>query len=162
MRFTARCSVIVALVAVSVTDTVQARQFRSIRPLATPEKMAPNAVPTKRFRRLKASVVRAAVRQIAHAWNTGQLSPMLSREKFYNRSRLLDALSIVVPNDAKLRVVSVGGVTTLQQYSEPINGRRRQVNIVSAIVNTQLEFHDPNNGFVKIPGRNEFVLEIVQ
>lgn len=146
----------------SFGENVDARQFRSIRPMAKPDKIAPNAVPVVRFRRVKASIVRAAVQQIAHAWNTGQLSPMLSREKFFNKDRLLDALSVVVPSNAKLRVVSVGGVTTLQQYFEPRGGRKRQVNIVSAVVNTQLEFHDANNGFVKLAGRNEFVLEIVQ
>lgn len=139
-----------------------ARQFRTIRTIATPEKLPENAQPVERFRPVKAQIVRAAVEKLAEAWNTGTLDPLLSREKFYNKDRLLDTLAGDIPRDATLRVLSVGGITTLDQYFQPREGRRKQVNIVSAIVRTQIEFNDPNNGFIRLDGRNEFVLEVVQ
>jgi len=141
---------------------VDARQFRTIRTITTPEKLPENAEPVERFRPVKAQIVKAAVEKLADAWNTGTLDPLLSREKFYNKDRLLDTLAGDIPRDATLRVLSVGGITTLDQYFQPREGRRKQVNIVSAIVRTQIEFNDPNNGFVRLEGRNEFVLEVVQ
>lgn len=150
---------ILTVVGASSTD---ARQFRTIRPIATPEKLPDNAQPVEQFRPVRAQIVRAAVEKLAEAWNTGNLDPMLSREKFYNKDRLLDTLAGDVPRDALLRVLSVGGITTLDQYYQPRDGRRRQINIVSAIVRTQIEFNDPNNGFIRLDGRNEFVLEVVQ
>ncbi len=149
--------------ALALSATVsQARQFRTIAPIATPERLPEGAERIARFSPVDPRLVRKAVFALASAWNTGRLDPMLSPDRFYNKDRLLDTISEVAPRDAKLTVQSVAGVTTLEQYFQPRRGYRQQVSIVSAIVFTQLEFTDTRQGFIRLEGRNEFVLEIAQ
>ncbi len=147
---------------VAAAQMGQARQFRSVNPIATPERIPDGAVRAARFSPVDRQLVVRAIRSLAAAWNTGRLDPLLSRDRFYNKDRLLDTIAEVAPRDAVLKVQSVGGITTLEQYYQPVRGHNRQFSIVSAIVRTQIEFQDPTLGFTRLNGRNEFVLEIEQ
>ena len=75
---------------------------------------------------------------------------------------LIYCCKVCVPRDAKLRIQSVQGIQTLQQYIKPGSGTSRGelVSIVSATVRTQLEFNSSTAGFVSRTGTNEFLLEI--
>ncbi len=156
------CVLAILVCGTFLLNKASARQFRLITPITTPEKVPEGAVRLERFSPVNRDLVISAVYALADAWNTGNMAPMLSEQRFYNKYRLLDTITDVAPYDAVLKIQSVGGITTLEQYVKPKEGRRRQVSIVSAIVRTQIEFNDPNTGFIQLHGRNEFVLEIEQ
>jgi hypothetical protein len=84
-------------------------------------------------------------------------------EELYDSARLTQAVQRNVPKDAKLRLLSVQGVQTLQQYRlEPTaNSGGKLVSVVTALANTQLEYQGAN-GLVSLPGRNEYRLKITQ
>jgi hypothetical protein len=138
----------------------EARRFRHINPIATPQNIPDGAVRMKQRRPVDPELVRQAVLQLADAWNTGQLGDLLDRERFYDRSRLLDVIAEEVPRDAKLRVVSIGAVNTLDQYQQTERERLIQVSTVSALVRTQIEFTLPRFGYQKLDGTSEFTLEV--
>lgn len=154
--------VVVALMAASPAT---ARQFRHVVPIATPAKhsasLPDGAKPVEKPQALSRDQVRAAVDQVLSKWNTSEMEQTLA-DNFFDRTRLSDAMDTVVPRDATLRVQSVQGVQTLQQYIMPSNSGDSRVSIVSATVRTQVEFNDPDTGFVSLPGLNEFVLKVTQ
>lgn len=138
----------------------EARRFRAINPIATPENIPSGAVRMDRRQPVDPEIIRAAVQQLADAWNTGHLGDLLDRERFYDRSRLLDVIAEEVPRDAKLRVVSVGAVSTLDQYRQKDKAKLIQVSTVSALVRTQIEFTLPTFGFQRLDGTTEFTLQV--
>lgn len=152
-------AVVLAMFAAAATD---AREFRVINPIVTPERIPQNAERIDRLRPVNRKLVEQAVRAMAEAWNSGRLDPILDPDRFYNKDRLLDTIAEVVPRDARLTVLSVGGVTTLEQYFQPRKGYKHQISVVAAIVRTQIEFTDPEQGFLRLEGRNEFVFEIAE
>lgn len=158
--------VISLLLLTGVTAVSQARQFRQVIPIPSPQKIEPvlpeGAEPVEQPRNISRERVREAVESVISQWNAGDLEEMLS-EDFFDRSRLSDAVDTIVPRDASVRVQSIQGVQTLQQYQmESDEGGEQTVSIVSATVRTQLEFNDPQSGFVRRQGLNEFILKITQ
>ncbi|MBT7950798.1 MAG: hypothetical protein HN764_04180 [Gammaproteobacteria bacterium] len=156
---------LVCSVAAYVSGSVQARQFRQVVPIATAKKiksaLPDGAVAIKQAKELEKGQITEAVNQVLSKWNSGDLEQVLS-DDFFDKSRLTDAVDSIVPRDAALRVQSVQGVQTLQQYIMPTDEGDTMVSIVSATVNTQLEFNDPASGLVRLPGVNEFVLKVTQ
>ncbi len=144
----------------------QARQFRLLTPIASPTEPTANvpkgAIPVEDAQPLSREDVEPMVRKVIEQWNTSGMADTLS-EQFYDKSRLLDVVDTGVPRDAKLRVQSIQGIQTLQQYIMPGAGTARgeMVSIVSATVQTQLEFNS-SGGFTRLPGTNEFILEVTQ
>ena len=142
-----------------------ARQFRQVIPIATPDKSATSlpegALAVENPRELGREEVKAAVSEVLSKWNTGNLSEVLS-ESFFDRTRLTDAVDNIAPRDATLSIQSVQGIQTLQQFIMPGDDGDSLVSIVSATVRTQLEYNDPESGFVRLPGVNEFVLKVTQ
>lgn len=142
-----------------------ARQFRSLVPIATPDqassRLPDGARPVERIRQLDRGTVETAMRQVAERWNTPEMSGLLADE-FYDQSRLLDNMDFIVPRDATIRLQSIQGIQTLQQYIVPAmdGGREKRVSIVSATARTQIEFERPGSGFVRLPGTNEYILKI--
>ncbi len=136
-----------------------ARQFRQLAPIATPTTTAralpEGAKPVANPRPLPRARVERLLRGVLAKWNGAGMTQTLAPE-FYDRSRLLDTVDRLAPRDATLRLLSLQGVQTLQQYQQ---GDRR-VSIVSATARTQLEFNDPTLGFVRRQGVNEFILRI--
>jgi len=81
-------------------------------------------------------------------------------ENFYDASRLSDAMEEKVPKDAELRLMSVQGTQTLEQYRRIENGQTIISSVVSVTANTQMEFHDPERGFRRLEGQNEYIIRI--
>jgi hypothetical protein len=158
---------LILLLHLIVSGSVDSRQFRQIIPIAGPQRVdavlpdgavqlaTPTPVPREQ--------VQQAIEQVVSNWNTNDLEQVLG-EEFFDKSRLTDAINVQVPRDATLRVQAIQGVQTLQQYQLPESAESpgATVSIVSATVRTQLEFNDPQAGFVRRPGVNEFILKITQ
>lgn len=146
-------------------SSLRARQFRQLVPIATPEVPAANlpegAVPVDRVMQLDRDQVEPLLRQVLEKWNAPGMTETLAKE-FFDSSRLMDAMGVIVPRDATLRLQSVQGIQTLQQYimPNPDEGRDEMISIVSATARTQVEFNQPGAGFVRLPGVNEFILKV--
>lgn len=148
-----------------ISEQSRARQFRLLTPIASPGKSVQNipegASPVQSVLPVSRETVEPLIRKVLEQWNTGDMAETLS-DQFHDKSRLLDTVDSVVPRDAKLRIQAIRGIQTLQQYikPDPNSDRGTMVSIVSATVQTQLEFNSPSSGFVRLPGTNEFILEI--
>ncbi len=142
----------------------QARQFRNLTPIESPgtkENLPEGAIPVKQAQPLSRSDVEPLIRDVIEKWNSSEMSATLS-DQFYDKSRLMDVVSTGVPRDAKLRIQSIQGIQTLQQYQMPAeNDRKNLVSIVSATARTQLEFNT-SAGLQRRVGTNEFILKITQ
>ncbi len=153
------------LVILLFTNHGNARQFRNLTPIASPETQGANlpegAIPVHQTQPLSRSDVEPLVRDVIEKWNTSGMSATLS-DQFYDKSRLLDVMDTGVPRDAKLRIQSIQSIQTLQQYQVPAdNDRNDLVSIVSATARTQLEFNN-SAGLQRRVGVNEFILKITQ
>ncbi len=148
---------------------LQSRDFRAFNPIVTP------AIPALRLsspRLVPREVVEKAVRDITAAWNSGRFEAYLDRD-FANGYRLEDVFRFTLPRDAKLTVLSIRSVTVLDQQMRLDNtitatkpnqaaSVMSVVSLVSAIVETQIEFLDGRAGFVRLPGSNEFTLRVTE
>ena len=161
---TFRVIFLIILLILGVTSASQARQFRLMTPIASPQE--PNAqlpdgvMPVENVQPVPRAVVETLVKELIEKWNTPEMASTLS-EQFYDKSRFLDVVATGVPRDATLRIQAIRGIQTLQQYiaPNPEKGRNEVVSIVSATVLTQLEFNT-GTGFTRFPGTNEFILKI--
>ena len=158
---------IIILVLVVIT-AVDARQFRSIQTIASPveqEKLEARegVIIVEDIHPLTVKQVEPAVRELFASWNTNQLMQLMG-ENFYDSDRVLDAIDTQAPRDAKLRLQSIESLQTLQQYIEPDTdnpGRKQLVSKVTLTARTQLEFQTAQGQFVRRPGRNEYLLNII-
>ena len=144
---------------------LQARQFRLLNPIATPtvSNLPEGAVAVTNAQPLLRQDIEPLVKETITKWNTAEMSETLA-DTFYDQNRLQDAMDTIVPRDAKLQIQSIQGIQTVQQYILPDsnNGRGELVSIVSVTVRTQVEFNSPGGGFTRLPGINEFILEVTQ
>lgn len=137
------------------------RRFnRIVTPLAAPT-LPPGARAVTSARPVSRAKVESAVQQIAASWNTPLLESLLA-ENFYDKRRLMDSLSTVVPRDAKLRVLAIQGIQTLNQYMQAGAQGEQLVSRVSVTLRTQVEFNDPHDGFRRLEGDNEVVLLVFE
>ena len=116
------------------------------------------------FEPVRRSAVRAAIDQVAAAWNSAQLREYLA-DGFFDRNRLLDTFSEVVPRDARLKVLSVQSVEVLAQYLEDAapGEPALRVSVVTTRVRTQVEFTDPRAGFVRSrAAAQEYILVLTE
>ncbi len=143
-------------------DTGATQEMRAINPIPTPAPLPPGTTRVASPQPLDPGGVRVNVEQFMSKWNDGDLGGMIA-ENFYEKSRFEDAMLTNVPRDARVKVQGIGGVQTMQQVvvDDPAGGRVR-VTTGSAMVRTQIEFNDPKQGFVKVPGTNEVIFEIIQ
>lgn len=150
------------LVLACVSTPTYAQEFRSVRPIASPDAMGTTAPVTGEVQRpLPRAVVEEAVRQVIETWNQPGFRDKLA-EQFYDGQRLEDSIHNIAPRDAKLRLLSVQGIQTYsQQEGRTADGRLQVVSTVSAQVRTQLEFNN-STGFQRREGTNEFLLQITQ
>ncbi len=139
----------------------EVRRFnRIVTPLAAPA-LPPGARAVASARPVPRAKVESAVEQITTAWNTPRLEPLLA-ESFYDKQRLMDSLGTLVPRDAKLRVLGIQGVKTLNQYVQADARGEQLVSRVSVTLRTQVEFNDPRDGFRRLEGDNEVVLRVFE
>jgi hypothetical protein len=103
------------------------------------------------------AVVRQAVEQILGTWNTPELNYWLAAD-FSGRDQLLAALNFDVPPVARLRVLGIGGIQTLQQE----RGDGALHSLVAVTVRAQAEWEDPRQGFQRREGTAEYILRITR
>lgn len=149
---------VMALLAV---DQAVARNFRIIDPVFVPEadlKAGSFALkPAKIKSQVDEAMVIKAVQAIANAWNSGALDPLLD-DRFPSKHLLLDTIDEVVPRDATLRITGIRSIGVLGQRYDKLN--KQLISTVTATVDTQIEFNDPAQGFIRLDGTNEFVLRV--
>jgi hypothetical protein len=146
----------------SVSLTLAASEMRGLSVIPTPERMPRGAVAVKTVQPVPRELVEAAARRTVAAWNTSHMGEVL-HDDLFDKQRLLDAMDTAVPRDAKMRLLSVGGIQTLQQYAMWHKSRRWVlVSRVSATLRTQVEYNDPSGGFKRTPYTDEFVFEFRQ
>ena len=158
--------ILIGLLSLTTVST-QARQFRLIQPIATPENvhdaLPDGATPVETVKPVTREQLEPHLRELFQDWESGQIEEHLA-EDFWDSQRLLDTLDIVVPRDVTLRLQSVQGIQTLSQYmqQDAVTGYDERVSIVSATVRTQLEFNTPGGSFIRRPGVNEFILQVTE
>ena len=108
---------------------------------------------------MSTATARAAVEQLVAAWNEGRLGRVLG-PAFCDRDRLAASMEVRVPRDARLRLLAVEGVQTLEQGEEVRGGRRYRVSLIAVVARTQLEYEDPTRGLQRLEGRNEYLLRV--
>ena len=136
------------------------QEKRVINPIATPAKLKVGGEAVKTPVPPATETVKANVEKAFKTWNNGDMSDMLS-DSFYNKSRFGDAMQTNIPTDSQLKIQSIGSVQTMEQriVTDPDGGRSR-VTLGAVTVRSQVEFNDPRNGFVRVPGTNEIVFEM--
>ena len=143
------------LLACLAAPVADAREARRMTPIARPGALPSDAQRPAKFQAVPRAQVVQAVRAVAEAWNGGQLSELLASD-MEGGSRLQDTLAEVLPQDARLTVLSVQGVSTVDQYLQ--DGKRYST--VLAVVRTQVEFNDPRVGYQRLEGLNEWTFRV--
>ena len=141
-----------------------AQEFRSFKRIATPAARPGKAVPVDVFQPVETTQAKSDLESIFQDWNQGGKLEQHIGEEFYNRSNFHDAMAVKVPRNADLRVLSVQGVQTLEQFRQPSpDGRTTElVSVVSVNATTEIEFEDPTRGYRRLPGTNEYILRITE
>jgi hypothetical protein len=136
------------------------QEMRAFNPVATPARLKISGDIVKQPAPLNVETVRSNVEGMFNAWNNGDVTNALS-DNFYDKTRFGDAMQTNIPRDSKVKVMGMGSVQTLEQrvVTDP-DGSKRKVTLGSVNVNSQVEFNDPNKGFVRVPGTNEIVFEM--
>jgi len=140
-----------------------ASEFRAYTPILTPGALPEhNALQVaKVIKPVSNKVMSNVVTGLIRAWNQNGLDKVLSNE-FFDRTRLGDAMDNRVRRDAKLTVLSVQSIRTLNQHIESDKRGRLMVSLVSVTIRTQIEFNDPANGFQRREGLNEYIFRVKQ
>lgn len=134
-----------------------AHEFRVINAIPAPARLPEGAMAVAQIKPVDRPLIEKTVRALAASWNTQDLQKYLGKD-FYDKQRLGDNINSFIQRDGKLKVLSVGGQQTLQQYEEG----GKLVSRVSVVVNTQIEFTHPTAGFQRFPGRTELVFKVKQ
>jgi len=159
---------VLALMTMAVLPLAQleAFEFRQFSRLGPPELQgaagAKSAVEMNlNLKPIPRQAIEKAVRAFFNAWNAGNVDALLAPE-FVDKSRLLDAIVDTVPRDAKIRVQSIGSVSTLPGdiIEELPDGQGfDRISIVSATVDTVIEFTD-DTGFQRINGVSDYLFKV--
>lgn len=146
---------------------VNAAEFRKRIPIRSPNQIlstAPEgATPVERIEPVDRRLVEAGLRDIFNALTSdpaafnSYLAP-----SFTDRNRLSDTLAERLPRDAKLKILAMQGVRTLSQFvqPDPETGGTITTSTVSATARTQLEFNDSVQGFQRLEGVGEYIIEV--
>lgn len=144
--------------------SAEAREFRSLRPIRAKVAVPEGAAPVAEIQPPDRTALQGAVKELMGSWNSGELNEKLGQE-FYDKDRLLDSIGENVPRDARIDVLGIQNVQVLGQYQqESQDGRPVDIltSTVSATVRTQIEFNDPQRGFQRVDGTNEYILRITE
>jgi len=154
-----------ALFCLAIVSIAEAREFRALRRIqrAVAEELPEGAERVATPKPVSTDSVRTAVGMLTGEWNGGGMEGSL-HENFYDRDRLLDKMDEDVPRDASLKVIGVRNPRTISQYrtqgAEP--GVSVYTSRVSVTVHTQTRYNSPTQGFRKLDGVNEYILEITE
>jgi len=145
-----------------LTETVAAREFRSIRPIAKASVggFTEQSQADTKLQPVSAEILQQAVAKIAESYNTPAMQQLLAAD-FFDADSLIDSIENVIPRDAVVRVLSLQNSRTIAQREEiDATGTLTRVSRVEITINTQLEFNDPSTGFQRLPGTTRYVLDI--
>lgn len=156
------CGIIIILL-ISISLSL-AQEFRSLKAIPTPAPKKTHFRISKRrpgyFQPVSEKVVRKSLETILSSWNTAQMSSYLS-DDFYDKDRLMDSISRLPCKNARLRLMAIQEIQTLDQHIVPLDENYFvRISTVSVIAKTQLEYNDPAKGFQNIEGINEYILKI--
>ncbi len=147
------------------TVPVQAQEFRIIQPIATPvladTPLAEGARPVKKIIPLDRRVIEETMQEIARSWNTPDMSQNFAAT-LQDKDRLMDSMNAYAPVDAQLRLLSIGSYRVLAQEIKEDDQGAQLISRVSVIARTQVEYNDPENGFQRRPGEQEYIIKITQ
>jgi len=155
----------VLLLTVFSSQLVQARDFRSIIKIpAAPQNISlSSTTKQKPFRPVDTTVIEKSVRKIVSSWNHYDFSKYLA-DAFQAKTLLINTIRRSVPRDARLRLLSVQGISTIKQEwtNNSINHRKKLNSVVITTVELQLEFNDPFQGQIKLPHTSQFYLQVTE
>ncbi|MCX8110338.1 MAG: hypothetical protein N3D15_03695 [Syntrophorhabdaceae bacterium] len=145
---------------------VTAQELRPFNPIRTQASITgtllPGAQVVEPTKPLPDKVISSSADTIASSWNTLDFQKMVS-DRFYNRSRLIDAMNTETAKDAKLKVLNTHSANIISQAIVPdSDGGKLRVSTVSIVMETRAEFNDPKQGFISAPGTNEMLIEVVE
>jgi hypothetical protein len=154
-------TLLVIIVSAGLCSTlVAAQEFRTLNAIPTPGKTPAGMLPAEEIRPIAPAAAADSVKKVMNAWNGGGIQQHLG-DDFYDKSGLADAINIKVPKDAAIRIMSVQGIQTLQQFQRKKDGGGQEtISEVSVTADTQVEYNDPTKGFVKFGGVNEYIIRI--
>lgn len=156
------CMCVLLVIAAGAFHSVSAREFRGVKVIPTPGALPEDAKAVAEIQPVDRKIVEDVVNKLMYGWNRDNMRKYLSNE-FFDKSRLVDAIDIKVPRNARLRILSIQGIQTMAQHIQPdASGEEWIVSIVSATVKTQLEFNDAVNGFQRREGTNEYIFRVRQ
>ncbi|WOJ97991.1 hypothetical protein R0137_05295 [Congregibacter brevis] len=140
---------------------VSAKEFRAIKPINTAAVIPEGAQAPDEFKPVATELVDQALEKLMESWGSPQMQDYLSKN-FFDKDRLTDVIDTLVPRDAIVRILSIQGIQTVQQWEEPAPGApdlRIRVSRVSVVVRTQLEFTRPDGVLETKPGTTEYLLK---
>ncbi|MGE0254265.1 MAG: hypothetical protein AB7N54_08175 [Alphaproteobacteria bacterium] len=139
-------------------------EFRRRLAIPAPTELAPGARPVATPQPVDRKIIAASVEQIFAAFSDGGRGiDRLLADDFANRQRFIDDIGVRVPRDARLRVIAVQSVRTMEQVEATrADGRPVRISRVVATVRSQLEYNDPTTGFRRLEGVADYIFRIEQ
>ena len=176
-----KAAMIVFIMLGSLTiETTQARQFRRMAPIPvqpSPQSLGPLSgvsvlAPSGSSLSLKGAeelmplddqLIATEVHKIVKSWNTSDLASYL-HDYFPQGPQLVSVLQRDTPHDARLQLLSIQNISTLDQVWAPVTKgqTRSRISTVVATVKLQLRFIDPFKGLVTLPHTSQFYLRVVE
>ncbi len=166
-------AMLLALATVVLTATsLAAGEFRGRRAVPTPSAPPPSAsggeihsTTTARTVQVDPRIVRQAVEDIyaTYTYDNARLRDLFD-EVLHDRDRVLDNIATRIPRDAKLSVLGLEAIHTLEQREGrlPAKGGHYRESRVAVLVRGQIEFSDPVAGFVRRRGVSELILKVYE
>ncbi len=142
---------------------INAQEARTFKPIPTPKNVSKMGRPMAQTIPVPEQKVNRMVKEMFNSWKRGTEFEKYLSEDFYNKDKLVDAMTYKVPVDAKARILSIKNTRVLEQYAKPStkkDGRIEVNSIVSVTADTQIEFNDVNSGLRKLDGENEYIIRI--
>jgi len=157
-------TMVVATAIASFPEPGATTEFRRRLAIPSPSQLAPGVRPVANPQPVDRKVIEAGVEQIFAAFSEGGrgIDRLLAND-FVNRQRLIDDIGVRVPRDARLRVIAVQSVRTMEQVETTgDDGRPVRISRVVATVRSQLEYNDPIAGFRRLDGVADYIFRIEQ
>jgi hypothetical protein len=147
-----------------IIANLSAGEFRRIQPIPTPLTTSiKGAKPTAKIKEIDPQKAESYTRKILQSWNSEKFKKYISSD-FYEKSRLFDSMTdpTKVPKDARINVLSIDSVQTLNQYERNSSNGKEIISIISVTATTQIEFNDPQRGFRRLEGTNEYIIKVTE
>ncbi len=167
---TFRCAIALAtMVVVGAANVAWSAEFRGRRAIANPSTPSTGALarpaPPADLVPVDPRIVRKAVEDLyaTYTFDNGRMQAFL-KQVFHDRDRVLENIATRIPRDAKLTVLGLEAIQTLEQTEGrlPTSADRFRESRVAVLVRGQIEFSDPVVGFVRRRGVSEFILNVYE